>query len=159
MLLKSCYNAKPLAYYFYVKTKISIDFQICISVPLNVSELNTDCVKTGNKRAHSCKNLFSFKKIQIMSYDNVLRFSGIFVRSQVFSNFRFPKFQFFNRFPHTDQTKKLFMWEKGREDFNLVFEGCFHENWTDIKTVGDNFSSAFMEKIRPNNSQKTKTRK
>ena len=26
---------KPLAYYFYVKAKISVDFQICISVPLN----------------------------------------------------------------------------------------------------------------------------
>ena len=29
-----CYNAKPSAYYFYVKRKISVDFQICISVPL-----------------------------------------------------------------------------------------------------------------------------
>ena len=26
---------KPLAYYFYVKAKISVDFQIYISVPLN----------------------------------------------------------------------------------------------------------------------------
>ena len=25
---------KPSAYYFYVKTKIYVDFQICISVPL-----------------------------------------------------------------------------------------------------------------------------
>ena len=25
---------KPSAYYFYVKTIISVDFQICISVPL-----------------------------------------------------------------------------------------------------------------------------
>ena len=25
---------KPSAYYFYVKTKISVDFQICITVPL-----------------------------------------------------------------------------------------------------------------------------
>ena len=31
---KCCYNAKPLAYYFCVKTKMSVDFQICISVPL-----------------------------------------------------------------------------------------------------------------------------
>ena len=115
--------------------------------------------KTGNKRAHSCKDLFCFKKIQIMSYDNVLRFSGIFVRSQVFSNFRFPKFQFFNRFPHTDQNKKLLMWETGQDDFNPIFEGCFHENRTDIKTVGDNFYPSFMEKIRWNNSQKIKRRK
>ena len=30
-----CYNAKRSPYYFYVKTKISVDFHICISVPLN----------------------------------------------------------------------------------------------------------------------------
>ena len=29
-----CYNAKPSAYYFHVKPKISVDFRICISVPL-----------------------------------------------------------------------------------------------------------------------------
>ena len=31
---KYCYNAKHSAYHLYVKTKISVDFQICISVPL-----------------------------------------------------------------------------------------------------------------------------
>ena len=31
---KLFYNAKTSAYYFYVKTIISVDFQICISVPL-----------------------------------------------------------------------------------------------------------------------------
>ena len=35
---KCYYNAKPSAYYFYVKTKISVDFQICISVPLSSGE-------------------------------------------------------------------------------------------------------------------------
>ena len=30
-------NAKPSAYYFYVKTKMSVDFHICIIVPLNSS--------------------------------------------------------------------------------------------------------------------------
>ena len=29
-----CYNAKLSVYYFYVKTKILVDFHICISVPL-----------------------------------------------------------------------------------------------------------------------------
>ena len=29
----ACYNVKPLAYYFYVKTKILVDFSINISVP------------------------------------------------------------------------------------------------------------------------------
>ena len=31
----NCFNAKHLAYSFYVKTKILIDLHICISVPLN----------------------------------------------------------------------------------------------------------------------------
>ena len=31
---KQCQNEKPSAYYFNVKTKISLDFHICISVPL-----------------------------------------------------------------------------------------------------------------------------
>ena len=32
---KRCYNAKPSAYYFCVRTKISLNFRICISVPLS----------------------------------------------------------------------------------------------------------------------------
>ena len=32
-----CYYTKPSAYYFYMRTKISEDFQICISVPLTLS--------------------------------------------------------------------------------------------------------------------------
>ena len=32
---KCCFNAKLSAYCFYVKTKLTIDFQICISVPLS----------------------------------------------------------------------------------------------------------------------------
>ena len=31
---KCCYNANSSAYYFHMKSKISVDFQICISVPL-----------------------------------------------------------------------------------------------------------------------------
>ena len=31
---RCCYTAKLSTYYFYVKTKISIDFENCISVPL-----------------------------------------------------------------------------------------------------------------------------
>ena len=31
---KRCYNAKPAAYYFYIRTKIPLIFCICISVPL-----------------------------------------------------------------------------------------------------------------------------
>ena len=29
-----CYNAKPSAYYFYMRKKITLNFRICISVPL-----------------------------------------------------------------------------------------------------------------------------
>ena len=32
---KRCYNAKPSVYYFSLKTKMSVDFHISISVPLN----------------------------------------------------------------------------------------------------------------------------
>ena len=34
---KLFYNTKPSAYYFYVKRIISVDFQICFSVPLTFS--------------------------------------------------------------------------------------------------------------------------
>ena len=37
---KQCYNAKPLAYYFYVKTKLLVDFHICIGVPLSYYQFN-----------------------------------------------------------------------------------------------------------------------
>ena len=32
--IKVCFNVKSPTYYFYVRTKILADFQICISVPL-----------------------------------------------------------------------------------------------------------------------------
>ena len=34
------YNVKPSGYCFYVNTKISVDFQICISVPFKLSLLS-----------------------------------------------------------------------------------------------------------------------
>ena len=37
-LKRNCYNAKPSAYYFYMKTKIVVDFHICINVPSNFDE-------------------------------------------------------------------------------------------------------------------------
>ena len=36
---KFSYNAGPSAHYFFVKTKTSVDFQICISVPLIVFKM------------------------------------------------------------------------------------------------------------------------
>ena len=32
---KRCYYVKPSDYFFYVKTKITVEFHICISVPLS----------------------------------------------------------------------------------------------------------------------------
>ena len=37
---KQCYNAKPSAYYFYLKAKIYLDFYICISVSLSCDKEN-----------------------------------------------------------------------------------------------------------------------
>ena len=34
---KRCYNAKPSAYYFYMRKKITLNFHIYISVPLKFS--------------------------------------------------------------------------------------------------------------------------
>ena len=50
---KCYFKAKPSAYYFYVKTKITADFQICISVPLT---LNT-CTEAVARRC-SIKSFF-----------------------------------------------------------------------------------------------------
>ena len=36
---KRCYNVKPSAYCLYVKTKMTVDFHICISVPLRIYDL------------------------------------------------------------------------------------------------------------------------
>ena len=49
---KRCYNAKPLAYYFYMRTKISLNFHFCISVPLRAGvDKNRD--KTNMRRSKS----------------------------------------------------------------------------------------------------------
>ena len=37
---KCCYNAKPPAYYLYVKRKVSVDFQICIIMASKFSKGN-----------------------------------------------------------------------------------------------------------------------
>ena len=33
---KRCFNVKPLTYYCHAKTKVLADFQICISIPLEL---------------------------------------------------------------------------------------------------------------------------
>ena len=52
---KRCFNVKSSAYYFHVKTKISADFQICVSVPLRIL--------TGKK--HRQIKLQRLQKLQI----------------------------------------------------------------------------------------------
>ena len=44
---KRCYNVIPSVYYFYLQTKMLADFQICISVPLNISQNSQEntCVR------------------------------------------------------------------------------------------------------------------
>ena len=37
---KQFYNAKPSAYYFYMRTKILLNFGICVSVPLSSPKLS-----------------------------------------------------------------------------------------------------------------------
>ena len=37
---KQFHNVKPSAYHFYMKTKISVEFHICISVPLIMRKLS-----------------------------------------------------------------------------------------------------------------------
>ena len=47
---KCCYDVKPSAYYFYVKTKMFVDFHICISVPLAIfAKLSIIDVWPGSK--------------------------------------------------------------------------------------------------------------
>ena len=41
--IKRCYNSKLSAYYFQVKTKISVEFHICISVPYKKINILTKC--------------------------------------------------------------------------------------------------------------------
>ena len=61
---KCCSDTKPSAYHFYVKTKRSVDFQVCIGVPLNdhddnvnqMNELTRDHMSKYNKSNYSSNN-------------------------------------------------------------------------------------------------------
>ena len=83
-------NAKPLAYYFYAKTKILVDLHICISVPLNEdwikicwtiscsSTLNRTCIETTQFNsicrfymAEIFTNKLLFNKINIKLINNI----------------------------------------------------------------------------------------
>ena len=37
---KTCYNVIPSVYYFYIKTNVLADFQICISAPLSFGKFS-----------------------------------------------------------------------------------------------------------------------
>ena len=59
---KRCYNVIPSVHYFYAKTKILADFQICVSVPLKFVYL----VKLQSSRSTtlSPKNLKSISNFE-----------------------------------------------------------------------------------------------
>ena len=45
---KQFYNGKPSAYYFYLRTKIPLNFRICINVPLTFELLFFETVQTSS---------------------------------------------------------------------------------------------------------------
>ena len=49
---KRCFNLKSSTYYFHIKTKISADFQICISVPLKITVWKTSIVHIWSFLVH-----------------------------------------------------------------------------------------------------------
>ena len=62
---KSCFIAKFLTYYFYMKTNMLTDFQICISVPLNKIGFSVECFSVDFSQ-------FSCSNVKILLVDNWL---------------------------------------------------------------------------------------
>ena len=66
--IKQCFNAKPLACHFYMKSKILVDFHIFISVPLSfvLVKHQTKASKQGVRirffSGASIEDLFSYLK-------------------------------------------------------------------------------------------------
>ena len=82
---KCCYNAKPSSYHFYVKMKISVHFQICISVPLNMFDHLKKFSQRSSVSKYFLKVLGHFSTVFInncsKSLDVFLLFLSITVRS------------------------------------------------------------------------------
>ena len=67
---KRSHNAKPAAYYFYVKTKISVEFHISISLPLRnifLKEKNEQSRDDYRKQRNLCVALVRRAKQQYFS--------------------------------------------------------------------------------------------
>ena len=54
---KRCCNAKPSAYSFYMKTKMLLNFYICISVPLKVSRVKNGRILLVGWVGECCSDL------------------------------------------------------------------------------------------------------
>ena len=71
---KRCDNAKPSTYYFYVKTKLSVDFRICISVPLRKGYIlyfpSTHSMYYGTNSVHFWDPLFGIIFVGVLNVAN-----------------------------------------------------------------------------------------
>ena len=94
---KRCYNAKPPAYYFHMRTNIPLSFRICNSVPLNLyimyaitskreySWFDRHCANTAQKIKFSIKYFLS-KCDQVR---RKLRIWSHFLKNSLMKNFIF----------------------------------------------------------------------
>ena len=81
--IKRCFNVKSSTYYFQVKKKIMADFQICLSVPLNI-----EC---GSTKTHKlCKKRYFFEiglnnySIDALLISEKISPTGLFVKPNFF---------------------------------------------------------------------------
>ena len=69
---KQCYTAKPSAYHFYEKTKISVDFYICSSVPLiilNLKQISIFFLSGNNERGGRIQVIVNWKLAGVFLID------------------------------------------------------------------------------------------
>ena len=84
---KCCYNVKPSAY-FYVKTKISVDFQICISIPLTNLTINSKVPITLINGLLCTTSFFILECLRIHTFGHSI-FTVIKIFNKVFTLFIF----------------------------------------------------------------------
>ena len=109
---KCCFNAKPSSYHFYVKMKISVHFQICISVPLNMFDHLKKFSQRSSVSKYFLKVLGHFSTVFInncsKSLDVFLLFLSITVRSPSKSCQRFSCWNWAGICPQGNISRLLF---------------------------------------------------
>ena len=86
---KRYYNAKPSAYYFYMRTKIPLNFCICISIPLRAGRVvsQLDLMKlvkvTGNIPRANISHFFSSIMKSLESHRYKQNISFLFMASPI----------------------------------------------------------------------------